>query len=146
MGFGGCDGDDFASEFFDVAGEVNFAETSAVAVEEVGVFGGRAFDEDFVGIADVCRVFVEGDLLLEGDEFVEAVFADLGGDLLHFGGGGSGARRVAEHVGSVELEPFHAGESAFEFFFGFTGEADDDVGGEADIGHFFAEFGNDGGE
>ncbi len=146
MGFGGGDGDDFASKFFKVSGEVDFAEASAVPVEEFGVFGGRALDEDFVGFADAVGVFVEGDLLLESDEFVEAVFADLGGDLLHFGGGGTGAGGIAEHIGSIELEAFHAGEGAFEFFFGFSGEADDDVGGEADIGHFFAEFGHDSGE
>lgn len=146
MGVGGGDGDDLASEFFDVSREVNFAETSAVAVEEVGVFGGGAFDEDFIGFTDAGGVFAECDFFLEGNQFVEAVFADLGGDLIHFGGGGSGAWGVSEHIGSIELEALHAGESAFEFFFGFAGKADDDVGGEADIRHFFAEFGDDGGE
>lgn len=143
IGFRGGDVDDFTSVFIKVAGELDEAETPAVASEVGGVFGGDAIDKDFVGVADACFVFGESDFALEGDEFVEAIFADLGRDLLHFGGGGSGSGGVPEHVGVIELEPLHASQGAFKFFFGFAGEADDDIGGEADVRHFFAELVDD---
>lgn len=118
-------------------------EAAGEAAEHGGVFGRHAFNEDFELLANEGGVFVDGDLVLDGDEFVEPVAGDFEGDLFHVGGGGAGSGGVAKHESAVELELFHAGESAFELFFGFAGEADDDVGGEADIGDGGAEFGDD---
>ncbi len=129
MRFDGLYINDFASVFVDLSGEVDEAETAAEALEHFGVLGGRAVDEDFVSFADTGFVFGNSDFFLESDEFVEAVFSDLGGDLLHFGGGGSGSGGVTERVCVIKLESLHTGEGAFEFFLAFTGEADDDIGG-----------------
>lgn len=109
MRAGDGDGDGLASEFGGIAGEVDHTEAARISMEEFGVFGGLALDQDLVGFADALLVFGEGDLALGGDEFIEAIFTDLGGDLRHGGGGGAGSGGVAEHVGTIELEALHGG-------------------------------------
>ena len=104
---------------------------------------GGAFYHDFELSADAFFVLFDGDFVLAVDEFLESGFGDFEGDLFHVGGGGAGAGGVAEHEGAVEAELFHAREGAFELFFGLAGEADDDVGGEADVGDRFAELFDD---
>lgn len=141
----GSDDDFFALEFVEVAFEVDHAEAPGVALEEVGVFWGGAFDEDFELFADEGLVDFGLDLLLGGDEFLEAGLPGFEGDLFHVGSGGSGPGGVSEHEGPVEAEALHAGEGAFELFFGLSGEGDDNVGGESDFGDGVAELLDDGG-
>ena len=108
------------------------------AAGEAG-FGGFAiaFAEDFEGAADFGGEFGFGLGVDEFEEVLVAGFFDGFGELEGFreiGGGGAAAGAVAEDEGVVEVD------GADDFFgglvvgFGFSGEADDDIGGDREVG------------
>lgn len=57
MGLGGFDVYNVTTVFFGIAGELDEAEASTVALKHSGVFGGGAIDENFVSVADTGFVF-----------------------------------------------------------------------------------------
>ncbi len=107
-------------------------EVAVAAAVLCGFVGGAALDQDGGGFVEEGLAEGEGVLVGEVVEEVDAVVDDWAVDevLGPAGGGGVGARREWE---GVDVDEFRVGddlEGAVEFFVGFAGEADDDVGGE----------------
>ncbi len=105
-----------------------------------GVAQAGAFDEDFLEGAD--EALVGGDaaqVLVFEQDLVAAHLLGVGDVVRHVGGGGAGAGRVFEDEGVVEACGVHERARLLEVVGGLAGEADDDVGGEGEVGHGFAQ-------
>lgn len=104
-----------------------------------------AFDEDFHALPEEAGEAAVGGFF---EKVVEAVpaggFGFFGNVVFNeFRGGGAGALRIAGDVGVFEADFLKEVVGVLEFFFGFAAEADDDIGGDGDIGNFAAKFFND---
>ena len=69
VGIGGFYLHELATEV-GVAVEVHHAELAGVSLETLGVLGGGAFDEHFVGLADARGVLLAGDHVLHVDHLL----------------------------------------------------------------------------
>ena len=79
---------------------------------------------------------LDGDGVLDSTELVEAAaLLLLGGGVFHGGGGGAGAGGEDEGEQGVVVDLLDQADGLLELLLGLTGEADNDVGSQNQIGH-----------
>src|SRR5476649_1142313 len=92
-----------------------------------------SFNHYFVNLADTLGVAQFRDIaLLFLEDGQAANFFGVGDGVLHGEGRGVGAGGIFEAEDGVVADGFEQRKRVFEVSFGFAGEADDDVGGNAD--------------
>jgi hypothetical protein len=105
-----------------------------------GVFGVWSVDEDFEVLADLLLGVAEGEGLLCGEEFMEALLFDCFGKVVvESVGGGSGFAGVGEGAEAFEGVIVDEAEELLEVVFCFTGESDDEGGAEDKLGPALTE-------
>ena len=98
-----------------------------------------AGDHHFDVAALECGEVLFGDLLLQRHQTVEPVLHHVARNLFHCGGRRAGAWRVDERERRGEARLAHHVHGLLEVLLGFTGESDDDIGGNLCVGHGLAD-------
>ena len=134
------DVDELADEAF-TGGDDDFAVAAGAAHElSFAAFGG-GFEENFFGGADEGLVAGKGGAPEDVEEDLVARFFDFLGDgIAEWGCRGIRSRAVFEKESHVETDIFEVPTGELEVCLGFSGEADDDIGGDIDIRSDGADF------
>ena len=104
-----------------------------------------AFHQDFDAAADHLAIQLPGDFLLNGEKFVVSPALDFLGNVVGetIDGHRSGPGRVFEDEAVLESGFADQIDGGGEIVVGFGGEADDEIAGDADIGHVLAGAGEE---
>ena len=119
-------------------------ELAGIALNGARPLGGSGVEQDFQFLADISHVDIARDVVLDFDEVGEAAELFFARNLVFsVAGGGAGAGGIGKGEGGVEADVADGLAGAFELRLGFSGKADNDVGGEGDTGDGFSDSGGD---
>ena len=142
LGFDAGDGDveEVAGDDGAGVGEVDDFVGGGATRPAGGIAEGGTFDEDFKGGVEKFVVEVLAEEVLVGKEkFVAPHFFGGGDVVIKERGGSVGSRGVFENEGVVERGLAKKGTGLLKVVLGLAGEADNDVGGDGDVGHGVAQ-------